>query len=241
MSNPRSAYLGGMALLLVAAALPVRADEKAEALLKQTREATKKIQTLRADVQTEMSSPGGPVTSKGTLVLKRPNLVRLEVQGKLAQTAVSDGKSFFLYMPGRNQYRKGEPGSDGRTIPIPCGEPATGFFHPETIGLASGGGSTTYIGKETLEGVAYDVVEVVAKIPANVPGPEKLTSRYFIDPNDHLIHRTTVTFEDQGNTITNVCRFRNMETDVAVEDSLFRWSPPAGATLLVLPRLENTK
>jgi outer membrane lipoprotein-sorting protein len=236
MRTIRTGWLGGIALVLAATTLPARADEKAEALLQQTRAATAKLQTLRADVEFTMKARFGSSTSTGTVVLKRPNLARFETTGNPSQLVVADGKNLFQASPGRNQYQKMELAADGRNMRIPFGEPVTSFFHPDTIG---GGGSSRYIGKERLDGDECDIVEVDIQIPEGVPGPKKLTSRYFISDRDHLIHQTVTTVVDEEGTSTNVSRLKNVQTDVPIDAATFRWTPPATARLFVPPTVAD--
>src|SRR4029450_559376 len=74
---------------------PAAADEKTDALFKQAREATAAGATLKADL--ELSVSGRPPVT-GSLILKRPNLARIEVQGEAL--IVADGKTVTVYRPG---------------------------------------------------------------------------------------------------------------------------------------------
>jgi outer membrane lipoprotein-sorting protein len=235
MRTIRTGWLGGIALVLAATTLPARADEKAEALLKQTRAATAKLRTLRADVEFTMKSRFGSSTSTGTVALKRPNLARFEMTGNPSLLVVADGKNLFQVLPGRKEYQKTKLAADGSNMRIPFGESVTGFFYPDTIGRGWSGTSSRYIGKEWLDGDGCEVIEVDIRFPEGVPGPKKLTSRYFISDRDHLIHQTVTTVVDEEGTTTNVSRLKNAQTDVRIDDATFRWTPPATAQLVVPP------
>jgi outer membrane lipoprotein-sorting protein len=228
MRHARTGWLGGIALVLVATTLPARSDEKADALLQQTRAATAKLQTLRADAEATFKSDLDSQSISGTIALKRPNLARCESKGAFEGLTVSDGKNVFDYRRARDQYRKFNPGSDGRNIQTPLGDLVSGFFRPQSIGAGRRGASPTYAGRETVDGAEYDVVEITA--PGQGP-----TTRYYISPKDNLIHGTLTTFKDGDATFTTSIRLKNLQADVPIDDSTFQWTPPATARLFVPP------
>jgi hypothetical protein len=86
--TPRAGWLLGATLVLATAA-GARADEKADALIQASREATARIETLQADLAIRLGK-GRTVT--GTVIAKRPNLFRLEMKGYPIETIGSDGK-----------------------------------------------------------------------------------------------------------------------------------------------------
>jgi outer membrane lipoprotein-sorting protein len=229
MNGTRSAWLVGTVLLLTATVVAARADEKekAQAVLEQTRAATAKLQTLRADFEATLKSDLDSQSITGTIALKRPNLARCEVRGAYAGLTVSDGKTVFLYGLKENQYRKSDPGPDGRNIQTPLGEPISGFFRPQTIGMARRDVSPTYAGKESLEGMDCDVVELAAT-GTRAPGS---TTRYFISSKDHLIHQLVTSFKEGDATFTTSVRLKNVRTDLPIDDASFQWTPPATARL----------
>jgi outer membrane lipoprotein-sorting protein len=229
MRYARTGWLGGIVLVLAATALPARADEKADALLQQTRTATAKLQTLRADVEATFKSDFGSQSITGTVALKRPNLVRCETRGAFEGLTVSDGKTVFDYAVKQNQYRKVAPGPDGRNIPTPLGDLVSGFFRPQSIGMARRGVTPTYVGKEVLEGTEYEVVELA------VTGPQQAgsTTRYFISSKDNLVHQVVMNSKEGDSTFTTSLRLKNLQTDVPIDDAAFQWTPPATARLFV--------
>jgi outer membrane lipoprotein-sorting protein len=241
MRYARTGWLGGIALILAATTLPARADDKAEALLQQTRAATAKLRTLRADVEFTVKGRFGSSTSTGMVALKRPNLARFETTGDPSRLVVADGKNFFRASPGRDLYQKTELAADGRNLAIPLrpfGEPVLGFFSPDIIGRGRSGSAWRYIGRERLDGDECEIVELNTQTPEGAPGPRKFTLRYFISDRDHLIHQTVTTFVDEAGTTTNVSRLKNVQTDAPIDDATFRWTPPATA-LLVPPTLAD--
>jgi putative peptide zinc metalloprotease protein len=197
-------------------------------LLQQTRAATAKLRTLRADLEGSL----GPDHFSGTVLLKRPNLARIEVKGEghLEFVVVSDGRKLVVYFPGDNRYTQSDPGPEGRNIQAFVAEQIHHFFRPDSIGRLSAGGRSSYVGKEMADGTEYEVIEVVA------PAPQNQTTRYFISPENHLIHRVvTTTKVKSGETATTSANLKNLRTNAPVEESVFRWTPPPTAGPLQLP------
>jgi outer membrane lipoprotein-sorting protein len=197
--------------------------------LQQTREATARVQTLQADLEGSM----GPDRFTGTVVLKRPNLARVEIKGKggLGQfLVVSDGRNLFTYFPADNRYAQSNPGPEGRNIHAFLAEQIDDFFQPDRIGMPPAGGRSTYLGKGSADGTEYEVVAVVSHTPVSS------TTRYFISPIDHLVHRVMITTKlESGKTETSWASLKNIRTNVPVGETVFRWTPPPTAGPLQLP------
>jgi outer membrane lipoprotein-sorting protein len=203
--------------------------DQTDEIFKQTREATAKLQALRADLEGSL----GPDRFTGTVVFKRPNLARVEIkgQGELRELLiVSNGRNLFVYFPSDNQYAQSHPGTEGRNIRLFVAEEIEKFFQPAIIGVIAAGSQSTYVGKEMADGMEYDVVEVIAPTPSNK------TTRYFISPRDDLIHRVVSTTKTKsGETVTKWIHLKNISTDAPADESTFQWEPPPTAAPLQLP------
>jgi len=203
--------------------------DKVGALLKRAREATAELQTLRAELEGSFGSD--PFT--GTVVLKRPNLARVDIKGDggLGEfLVVSNGKSRFVYFPADNQYTRLDPGPEGRNIRAFVAEQVEHFFRPDVIGVTPAGGSSSYMGREIVDGSEYEVVAI------ETPTPQKRTTRYFISPQDNLIHRVVNTTEQgDGKTGTVWSTLRNVQTNAPLDEAAFQWAPPSTAGPLQLP------
>jgi hypothetical protein len=71
------------------------------------------------------------------------------------------------------------------------------FFRPDTIEVIPAGSVARYVGRETVDGSEYEIVET------DIPSPREKTTRYFISPTDHLVHRVITTTERKdGQTAT---------------------------------------
>jgi outer membrane lipoprotein-sorting protein len=213
------------ALVLAALALPARADEKADALLKQVRQALGRLQTLQADLEV---TGAGEKPLQGTLALKRPNLARIELKPPIEILIVSNGKDLYQYMKAGNQYQKSAVDVRGANIEFPYTmDLVQGFFQPETFGKSASGAGMKYAGKETVDGAEYEVLEAPAA-QAGLP-----SVRYFISPADHLVRRVVLKVSlDPGHEIQLVATLKNLRAGAPVQSTAFNWRPPAAAKLV---------
>jgi outer membrane lipoprotein-sorting protein len=219
------------ALLLAALALPARADEKADALLKQARDAMSRLQTLQADLEVSIT---GSNAAKGTLVLKRPNLARIELKAPLEMLIASDGKDLYLYQASQDQYQKTAVDARGANIAFPYAmELIQGFFVPQALGKAPTGATVTHAGKETVAGDEYEVVEVA------VTQPVPTTVRYFISPKDHLLNRVSRRLKAEDREVELVATLKNVRAGGPVAATAFKWRPPATAKAYQQPSLAD--
>src|SRR5439155_26186984 len=171
-------------LLLIAATTgtrPASADDKAEGILARCRAATAKLKSLKADLWLTQGSNA----LIGTVTLKKPNKAWIQVNGLGPDRIVSDGKALLIYIPSKHQCLKLDPGADGSQIPAVCGQ-IEAFFHPQNIGKVAVDVTVTYAGRQKFEGADYDVIDLVTRAPQNP------TLRYFISPQDFLLHRLVI-------------------------------------------------
>jgi outer membrane lipoprotein-sorting protein len=196
---------------------------KAEALLDETREATKQLQSLRADVEGSLGSDH----FTGTVVLKRPNLARIEFNGSKGLEPVlivSDGTSLQTYFPADNQYVQTTPGENGENVQAFIIEQVDDFFRPERIGE---GNVANYVREESVAGVTYEVVT------NQLPGIPRQDVRYYISKADKLIHRIVIT-DDSGKGETSTI-LTNVQTNASEDELAFKWTAPPSAAPVQLP------
>lgn len=203
---------------------------KAAALIEQSRKATAALQGLRADLEGSM----GPDRFTGSLLLKRPNLARVDVKGEEGlgeHLTVSDGKNLYMYFPEENGYVRLDPGDDGRNIDSYVAEQVEYFFRPDLISKSAAEGDVTYVGQQTIDNTAYDLVSV-----RGTRGGRKVTRIYYISPADHLVHQVMISTERKdGETGASWATIRNIRADLPIDEAAFRWSPPASAGQLQMP------
>jgi outer membrane lipoprotein-sorting protein len=197
--------------------------------LTQVREATARIETLQAGL--EGTAGGGSFS--GTLLLKRPNLARIQITGQQGIKdflIASNGRDLWTYFPDQNKFVQSIPGPEGRNIQAYLADQVVLFFRPDMIGVAGKGGSSTYAGSEKVDGISFDVIEVVT------PGPPKTTVRYFVSPTDHIIQRVVIKTEQKdGATSVRWASLKNVQVKPSVDESAFQWAPPDTASALQFP------
>jgi outer membrane lipoprotein-sorting protein len=225
--GPRSGLLLGIALA-VCCGLVVRADEKADALIQASREATGKVETLQADVAVKL----GDRAITGKVIARKPNLLRLELKGYPMELIVSDGKTHYTYFPAQNEYQKSStsPGAGGGAPPWVY--PVRAFMAPLSIAQAPADAVRTYKGRESVAGREYDVIEVA------FPKPSETIVRWFISPEDKLVHRVVSVPKDPA-AASITAEITNVRSGGAVAEDAFAWTPPATAKLYAPPTLAD--
>ena len=230
MSGKRSLFLWiGVALLAILGTNRVRADEKGDALLKEVEQAAQATQTLTADMslsETVKKSDGKDhVKMAATIKLKKPNLARIEFTGGYAKvrTIASDGKNVYRLMP-NNQYQKSAVDPQGKAIDALWAVPVNMFFGGEATWFFGGGSKpeTSYMGKQTVDGVEYEVVQLKGK------GQVAYTMNLFIAPSK-LATRMDVDFTLGAQTFKMDAILKNVKTNVVLSDTTFAYTPPKSA------------
>jgi outer membrane lipoprotein-sorting protein len=217
-------WWGGLCILTLLGAVSVRADEKADALLKEVDKASKAAKTLTATITTSMAVADQNVQSTGTVRLKQPNLARIEfTKSEQVQTVASDGKNVFLLMPG-NLYMKmpvQENVVSGMVSSIAM--PAGLFLDPKSISM---GGAikpqSRYVGTQTIGQTKYEVVALT------VTEPLAATIKLFISPA-RLITRSEMEINQQGQKIKQTAVLTNIKTGQPFTNASFAYTPPKDA------------
>jgi hypothetical protein len=204
---------------------------KADKLIAEARQATAQASTLRADVEGSLGDAG----FTGILTLKRPNLARLEIKssGGLGDfLIVSDGKKLYTYFPHDNRYIATIPGPKGENIDGVVLDQMQQFFQPESIGDARSQSYAPQVNIEIVKGKEYEVVAQGSSRP-----PRRIF-RYYISPQDRLVHRV-VTIGDAPKRGKRApvqwAQLNNVRLNAPVDDSVFHWTLPSGASPSQLP------
>jgi outer membrane lipoprotein-sorting protein len=216
--------IGAAAVLTATWALPAWSQDRAAELIKQSTEATRKVQSLQADV--EMGN--GTRAMRGTLALKRPNLARVDMRAA-GSFLVSDGKSVFNYSPQENEYQKTKADPTGTNVRDLWG---LTFFQPGRIFKAFGSGAPTHAGTEKVDGVEYDVVESVEEEGSKV--------RFFISRVDSLVHRIEQVAKVGDDELKQTLALKNVRINPVISDTVFKWTPPKSAKLYEPPDFEKS-
>ncbi|HLK57091.1 MAG TPA: hypothetical protein VKU00_11030 [Chthonomonadaceae bacterium] len=231
---------GSLVLLALAVVAPVRADEKADALLGEVRAATAALQTLTGNVSYQQKSGVGEIKYEGTFTLKRPNYAHIELGEPIRRTIIQDGKTNWVLIRGavdpsgkpQLQYVKRPADPSGLTVAI-C-QPITWFFHPAMLGTFAqppkGAKPLEVTSKlannEKIDGVDYQVIEL------SVEKPVPAVVRLYIG-QDKLLARWV---EDRKGAYPAVITYvlKNVKAGGTVNDRDFVYTPPKDAKELPL-------
>lgn len=224
-----SLLAGGVGCLVGLTAMPVRADQEAEALLKEVAAANKAAQTLTADVVMNMTGQGQNMQITGKVKLKKPNLARVEFGKPFEQTVVSDGKTLWRVMKSSNQYLKEKADPQGANIDGLWAAPITMFFNPKNIGISSlVGTKTRLLAPETIGGKSYKVIEVASEKP--IP----YTSKLYVGANK-LVHRVAMDIKQGTMTSHYIAVLNNLQVGMPLAKTAFAYAPPRTAKLFQPP------
>jgi outer membrane lipoprotein-sorting protein len=228
----------GAASLAALLAPGARADEKADALLKQVAEKTRATKTLSADLTLSMQRPDGGqnMNAQGTVKLMKPNYAHIAVKGAgMPQVMASTGKDFYVLLPD-NQYQKTAATPGGSNINLLWAMPIAYFFNPGTAALAPFGQGpdvkTSYLGPQTVNGTKMEAVAVTGEKPI----PHKITM--MIGP-EKLFRQVRVELTQEGQTTRYEAALNNLKTGAPMTAAAFAYTPPKTAKLYEAPNLEK--
>jgi outer membrane lipoprotein carrier protein len=172
-----------------------------------------RLRTLQTEFTEIYRGDGAERTESGTLWLKKPRKMRWEYRSPRDKLFVSDGKSVWFYLPAEKQLRKTEFRKlDDLRSPI-----------------------AFLLGKTKLENELQGLSKVTDQGPLNTANmllrgvPRAMADRLSevlleVTPSSQLA-RIVLTEVDGAST---EFRFANPKEDLAVNDDLFDFSPPAG-------------
>ena len=191
-------------------------DPPTASILRSTARAYEQINSMRADFQQVLRNTllGSTARSSGTLYQRSPDRFLMEFSDPEGDIIVSDGSNFWLYFPSTNprqvlRTRRGSQGLDLQSQFI--GDPVERF-------------RATYHGRETDRGRTTHVLTLVPREPL---GYEKL--KVWIDAEDHLVRKFELT---EGNGVVRHFTLSDLTLNPNLPDSLFEFTPPAGATVI---------
>jgi len=171
------------------------------------------LHSLEAQFTEEYRGSGMERTESGTLWLKKPGKMRWEYRSPREKLFVSDGKDAWFYVPGDRQARKtaAKKLEDVRSpLAFLLGKTK---LEKELQGLSLAPDVTPMAaGNVVLRGVPQAMADRVNEIVLEITP-------------DHQIGRLVVQEVDGSST---EYRFGEMKEDVAIADSQFKFSPPAG-------------
>lgn len=222
----RGVYLVAMTLALAAVAFPARADERARELITKAKEGTARLNSLQAEI--EMSDNNQ--TRRGTLAFQRPNLARIEMKPP-GETVVSDGTDVYVYFPTQDQYLKQSVEPKGQNIQSLW---AIAFFDPERLFTLGGSVAPTYEGRKKVDGKEFELIRMTT------PGEAPTTLSFYLSPENYLVHRVEQQVKLGDQEMKASMALKNVRTNVKLNASLFRYTPPKTAKLYEPPNFEKS-
>jgi outer membrane lipoprotein-sorting protein len=238
LRTPRNAFAGATAVLtccgvafafVSAPSLRVfhrHADPTriASSLIHETQKTTSQLNSITADFEGSL----GQDTYTGTMMLQRPNLARVEINGTAGlgkMLLVSDGTTATTYFRDSNQFVQVAPGPKGEFIQSTVIQQVEQFFRPESMDSPAG---FNYLGHRNNDGVEYDVVEPKG------PSSNDAEVYYFISRPDRLIQRVVETAKP-GTPPTTWIHLKNVRKNASINRALFSWTLPTTATQVQMP------
>jgi outer membrane lipoprotein carrier protein len=199
-------------LLSALATPPLAAPNPAEALARRIEERHRSVADFTARfVQTYKSGIlGREVTERGTVSVKPPGRMLWEYRDPERKTFVSDGKTFYFYVPADRQVvvrdQAGDRGLLGRIL----------SGHGEILGHFDAGLETSATGRPRL------------RLTPRKPDPD--VDRVYIEPDAQDRIQSLEIVDAQGNH--SQFRFENIQENLGLQDKLFRFEVPKGVEVI---------
>lgn len=211
------------ALFTVISAQGASKGASAQPLLAKVEEAERKVQTLRFSFtqKTLVQVTGEEQVLRGQASFRKPDRFRVEHLEPRPLTAVSDGKTLWLYNPARNQVMSDSWENWAASAGFPRG---LSFFQEGSSDLRR----------------RYNVTmesEGVLLCSPKDPDAWPYTLRVWVDPKTGLPQKTELSSQSLR-TITEVV---GMEVNPALGDDVFTFKTPAGAEVFGTPGSEDSQ
>jgi chaperone LolA len=177
------------------------------------------VNSMRADFTMRVENPllRTSATTRGRIYQKRPDKIALRFTDPAGDLIVGDGRYFWVYTPGsmsKDQVLRSEaaPGSNAVDLQAQfVGDPVKRFNY-------------TMQGTEKVGSHTTDVLRLVPKQAA-----QYTSLKVWIDRDDALIRKFDIT-ESSG--VVRHLELNNLQVNVAIDPSVFRYSPPAGVRIV---------
>jgi outer membrane lipoprotein carrier protein len=180
-----------------------------------------RINDLRADFSQVAynRSLGQDIKAEGIVYIRKGGKMRWEYKSPSPQQIVSDGASLWVYTPELNQVNKG-------SAPKALAGPAGSFL--AGLGRVRDEFSVRFLNPANkVDASGRPVLDLVPKNPTPLLTRLVLT----VDPKDYIV-RQAVLYDQLQNTVTMT--FSKVTINSGLADSLFAFTPPAGAAVVPL-------
>jgi outer membrane lipoprotein carrier protein len=214
--------LAALAILLAALVLaPAARAQDLDQVVAGLEAAYGKVTDLRAEFSqvAHNRSLGQDIRADGVVYLKRGGKMRWDYRSPSPQQIVSDGTSLWVYTPELNQVNKG---SAPRALAGPAGSFLAGLGRVRdefTARFLNPANKTDAAGRFVLD------------LTPKAPTPLLTRLVLSVDPKDHVV-RQAVLYDQLQNTVTMT--FSKVAMNPGLPDTLFAFTPPAGAAVVPL-------
>ena len=218
----RSSRLVACLVALAALLLPVLARaQELDQVVAGVESTYGKITDLRADFSqvANNKSLGQDIKAEGTVYLKKGGKMRWDYKSPSPQQIVSDGTSLWVYTPELNQVNKG---SAPKALAGPAGSFLAGLGKVRdefSVRFLNPAQKTDQMGRYVLD------------LTPKAPTPLLTRLVLSVDPKDYIV-RQAVLYDQLQNTVTMA--FAKVTPNAQLPDSLFTFTPPAGAAVVPL-------
>lgn len=187
-------------------------------VLKRAAAAYRRTKSMRAEFVQRRENPllNSTTVSRGTLYQRDPDRFALKFTEPAGDLIVGDGRYFWLYYPSvdRRQVIRAPAGSGAGVVDLQSqfiGDPLTRFTH-------------VYHGTQRLNDRSAHVLTLTPRRDAGYK-----TLKVWIDGADYLARRFQIT-EPSGTVVE--FQLTNLIANPSLGDDIFRFTPPAGATII---------
>lgn len=199
-------------------------NQKKKKIFDRIEQLGKRTGSYRAEVKTIEQRNGTQRVTQGKIKFKWPNMYwdenwRLK-DGIHLGNSISNGKIEWVYIPRVKvalKYDRSALDNDAQQ---------KGWLSTAELDEAS----LLYVGKESIEGEEFYVIEGEPSAFTKHDNPEPLgKSRFYISTIDGIV-RKIVIFDPQGQIVTTQTRF-NIKLDATISEKDFEFTPPEGTKI----------
>jgi outer membrane lipoprotein carrier protein len=195
-----------------------RSSDRAAEILTRVEQAANGIRSLEADFTQTLNVPllGSNQRSTGKLYQRKPDRFLMRFSDPEGDVIVADGRYFWLYYPSsdRTQVIRTSIAEGGQSVDLQqqfLSNPNQRFV-ATLAGDESVGGRSAYVLTLVPRGAsAYKILKI------------------WVDKEDYLVRRFEMTEENES---VRRVELRNVRTNHALANSLFTFTPPAGAQII---------
>lgn len=208
----------------VTAQAATRTSAEPESVLSRARAEYATVRTARAEFEQEIRNPllGRTLTSRGTLVQRKPGRLSVTFSDPAGDRIVSDGSWLWIYIPSS---------SPGQVLKLPAGDGGTGGVDlaATVLDAPREGYALTTAGARSVSGRPAHGIHLVARPNADVPFPR---ATIWVDDEDASVREVAIT---DGSGVSRTIRLTSWQKNVNVDATSFTFAVPKGVKVVQQP------